>query len=147
MDLPIRNLEDLRGEIARLKVVEYDQGIAIGQRFNSPSALLGTLMSLFRGNANPDGTKNSFFDQDLVGLISRFVLPFTLNKTLFRNSGFIIKSLVGLASQKASHFINEDVVFGLWHKVQSLFKGKSHEEEHAEHTAEHKGVPPLSETY
>jgi len=141
MELPVRNIEDLRNEIARLKGVEREQSIALGKRVESPSALLSTIMSLFHWQGNPDGTKSGgFFDQDIVGLISRFVLPFTLNKTIFRNSGFIVKTLVGLISQKASHFINEDMVVGLWEKVSSLFKGKAHEE-----TPEHKGVPPLSE--
>jgi len=143
MDLPVRNIEDLRNEIARLKGVEREQSIALGKRVESPSALLSTIMSLFHSPANADGAKSgSFFDQDIVGLISRFVLPFTLNKTIFRNSGFIVKTLVGLVSQKASHFINEDMLVGLWEKVSTLFKGKAHEE-----TPEHKGVPPLSETY
>jgi len=141
MDLPVRNIEDLRNEIARLKGVEREQSLALGKRVESPGALLSTIMSLFHSPANTDGTKSgSFFDQDIVGLISRFVLPFTLNKTIFRNSGFIVKTLVGLVSQKASHFINEDMVVGLWEKASSLFKGKTHE-----HTPEHKGVPPLSE--
>jgi hypothetical protein len=92
---------------------------------------------------NADGTKGAgFFDQDLAGLLSRFILPFTLNKTIFRNSGFIVKTLVSLVSQKASHFINEDVVAGFWEKVSGLFKGKNGEE-----IPDHRGIPPLSETY
>jgi hypothetical protein len=143
MELPIRNLSDLRGEIFRLKEVEHEQSIALGQRFRSPGAIFSTIASIFRNPAGPDGEKSSgFFDQDIVGLISRFVLPFTLNKTIFRNSGFIVKTLVGLVSQKASHFITEDTVVGLVDKVKSLFKSKPPEE-----TPAHKGVPPLSETY
>jgi len=144
MDLPIKNIADLRSEIIRLKEVEREQNIAIGQRFKNFSSTFSTLGTLFPRSANADGTKSSFFDQDFVGLISRFVLPLTLNKTIFRNSGFIVKTLVSIVSQKASHFINEDVVVGLWDKVKSLFKGKEKEEAPA---PAHKGVPPLSETY
>jgi hypothetical protein len=144
MDYPIRNIDDLRGEIYRLKDLEQEQSIALGQRFKSPSALFSTLLSLFPRSVNADGTKSSgFFDQDLVGLISRFVLPFTLNKTLFRNSNFIIKALVGIVSQKASHFISEDSVAGIWDKVKSLFKSKTSKDT----IPEHKGIPDLSETY
>ena len=142
MDIPIRNITDLRGEITRLKEAERGQSIAIGQRFSSFSSTVQTLGSLFPRSTNADGTKASFFDQDLVGLVSRFLLPLTLNKTIFRNSGFIVKTIVGLVSQKASHFINEDLVVGLWDKAKSLFKSKEKEE-----TPGHKGVPPLSETY
>jgi len=143
MELPIRNISDLRGEILRLKEVEQVQSIALGERFRSPGALLSTIVSLFRSPASADGEKGSgFFDQDIVGLISRFVLPFTLNKTIFRNSGFIVKMLVGLVSQKASHFITEDTLVSVVDKIKSLFKSKT-----AEETPAHKGVPPLSETY
>src|ERR1700733_5863552 len=118
MDLPIRSISDLREEIYRLKQIEQEQGIALGQRFKNPSALLSTFMSLFPRSVNADGTTEpGFFNQDLVGLISRFVLPFTLNKTIFRHSNFLIKTLVGLVSQKASHFITEDSVTGIWDKI------------------------------
>jgi hypothetical protein len=144
MDYPIKNIDDLRGEIYRLKDQEQEQRIALGQRFKSPSAVFSTLLSLFPRSVAADGTKSAgFFDQDLVGLISRFVLPFTLNKTLFRNSNFIIKALVGIVSQKASHFISEDSVAGIWDKVKALFKSKTEKDA----TPEHKGIPDLSETY
>jgi len=140
MDVPIRNISELRGEILRLKQLEHEQSIAIGDRFKNFSSTFSTIASIFQGRVNADGTRASFFDQDLVGLLSRFVLPFTLNKTLFRNSGFLVKAIVGLVSQKASHFITEDTVTGLWDKVSSLFKRKTPEE-----TPSHKGVPPMSE--
>ena len=143
MDLPIRNVTDLRLEIDRLRGLEQQQSIAIGRRFSSPSATLSTIFSLFSGSPAADGTKSSsFFDQDIVGLLSRFILPFTLNKTIFRNSNFLIKTLVGLVSQKASHFITEDSVAGVWDKIKTLFHRKEDEE-----TPGHKGVPSFSETY
>jgi hypothetical protein len=143
MDLPIKNINDLREEIYRLKALEQEKSVALAQRFESPSAVFSTLKSLIPSSKNPDGTnKPGFFHQDLIGLISRFALPFTLNRTLFRNSGFVIKTLVGMVSQKASHFISEDSVTGVWDKVKGLFKGKTPQPAPA-----HKGVPPLSETY
>src|ERR1700712_11739 len=113
MDSPIRNISDLRGEIYRLKDVQQQQSVAIGQRFRNFSASVSTLATLFPRSVTPEGKSTSFFDQDLVGLISRFVLPFALNKTIFRNSGFLVKTLVGIVSQKLSHFITEDGVIGL----------------------------------
>jgi len=142
MDLPIKNIHDLRLEIGRLRELEQEQSVALGQRFNSPSALFSTIFSLFSGPPRADGTKSSFFDQDIVGLLSRFILPITLNKTLFRNSNFLVKTLVGLVSQKASHFINEDSVVAIWDKIKTLFHRKEEQE-----TPEHKGVPAFSETY
>jgi hypothetical protein len=142
MDLPIKNIDDLRIEIYRLKGLEQEQSIALGKRFSSPSALFSTILSLFPKSQAADGEKGSgFFDQDIVGLISRFLLPFTLNKTLFRNSNFLVKTLVGILSQKASHFITEDSISNLWHTVRSFFKSKSDE------IPEHRAIPALSETY
>jgi hypothetical protein len=143
METPIKNIGDLRMEIYRLKGLEQEQSIALARRFNSPSALFSTIISLFSSHTGPGGEKTgSFFEQDLFGLLSRILLPLTLNKTLFRNSNFVIKALVGVLSQKASHFINEDSIAVVWDKIKSLLHRKDKEE-----TPEHRGVPSFSETY
>jgi hypothetical protein len=61
---------------------------------------------------------------DIVQLMSSFLLPFTLNKTLFRRSNFLIKGLVRIVSRKASRFINEDSVSSIWDKVKSFIPDK-----------------------
>src|SRR6185437_263496 len=132
----IKNITDLRLEISRLQGLEQEQSIALGRRFKSPGAIFSTIISLFSGSQRAGGEKSSFFDQDMAGLLSRFILPFALNKTLFRNSGFLVKALVGLVSQKASHFIKEDSVAGIWDKIKTVFHRKEPEE-----TPEHRGVP------
>jgi hypothetical protein len=134
MDIPVRDISDLRSEIFRLKGMEQEQSAALAQRFSSPSKLFSTIFSLFpKAQPGADGKSPGFFDQDIVGMLSRIVLPFTLNKTLFKNSNFIVKTLVGLVSQKASHFITEDSVTGIWDKVKHFipsFKSKSKEQGH-----------------
>ena len=141
MDLLIGSIDDLRAEILRLKEAEREKSIALSERFRSPSAVFSTVMTIFPKQG--DGVKkSSFFDQDIVGLISRVALPFTLNKTLFRHSNFIVKALVGLVSQKASHFITEDAVTGVWGKVTSLFKGKPKERRPRIDKPVYKGPPP-----
>jgi hypothetical protein len=141
MDLPINNIDDLRLEIYRLRGLEQEQSIALAKRVSSPSALFSTLFSLFPKSHNADGEKVSgFFDQDIVGLISRVALPFVLNRTVFRNSNFIMKAVVSILSQKASHFISEDSVSGLWDVVKTVFKSKT------EDVPEHRAIPALSES-
>jgi hypothetical protein len=140
MDVPIRNIDALRSEIARLRESEKQQSVAISNRFNSLSSLLSTIGSLFpRANA-ATGSKG-FFEQDIVSLLSRIVLPFALNKTIFKHSNFLVKALVGVVSQKASKFINEETITFVWDKVKGLFSKKEEE------TPEHRGIPALSETY
>ncbi|MEO6851115.1 MAG: hypothetical protein ABI203_00050 [Mucilaginibacter sp.] len=135
-DISINSAADLQAEIARLRLLKVEQGIAIKERFNSPSALFHTVISLFpKPSAGNSDDKGSIFNQDYFGILSRILLPLALNKTLFRNSNFIIKGLVGFLSQKASHFISEDSVVGLWDKVKHVFEKKDPDY----------GIPPESE--
>jgi hypothetical protein len=122
METSIKNIVELQSEIARLKTIELQQAAALKIRFSGPSATFGTLLTMFPKSATVDGIKGAgFFHQDFLGLISRFVLPLTLNKTLFKNSNFIIKALVGILSQKASGYISEDSVTSVWSKAKGLF--------------------------
>lgn len=122
MTLPIRNTVELRDEIYRLKGVEAEQSSELKKRFDSPGAVFSTVMSLFPRSDDKEDKNSSLFNQDFIGLISRFVLPIALNKTLFKNSGLLVKTVVGLVSQKASHYINEDSVGDVWGKVKHLFE-------------------------
>lgn len=133
-DISINNAEDLKTEILRLRHLKEEQGEALKARFSSPGAAISSIMTVFPKESR---LKFDIFHQDFFGLISRIVLPLTLNKTLFRNSNFLIKGLVGFLSQKASHFISEDSVAGLWDKVKSIFEKKHKEEDY--------GIPPESE--
>jgi hypothetical protein len=122
METPIKHIHDLKVEIARLKNLEVEQAVALKARFHSPSAILSTAMTLFPKSPTVDGIKGAgFFNQDFLGLISRIALPLTLNKTLFKNSNFIVKTLVGILSQKASHYISGEAVGGVWDKAKSIF--------------------------
>ena len=116
----INNINDLQEEISRLRIIENQQSIALVARVNSPSALFSTLLSLF-SNKDEGEKQPGIFNQDFFGLLSRIVVPLTLNKTLFKHSNFLVKALVGLVSQKASNYISEDSIGGLWGKVKSLF--------------------------
>src|ERR1700754_2481387 len=96
-DVHINNVDDLKAEILRLRHLKEEQGEALKVRFSSPMTAFSTLMTVFPKGA---GSKNDIFHQDFLGVISRILLPLTLNKTVFRNSNFLIKGLVGFLSQK-----------------------------------------------
>lgn len=124
MDFQIKNVEDLREEISRIRIIQEQQGVALAKRFNSPSAIFSSIMSLINSGSNNDGDKQpSIFNQDLLGLLSRIVLPVTLNKTVFKRSNILVKALVGLLSQKASNYISGDAVHTIWDKAKSIFSG------------------------
>ncbi|MFD0795097.1 hypothetical protein ACFQZX_15855 [Mucilaginibacter litoreus] len=122
METPIRNIHELQVEIGRLKNLEHEQAVALKTRFSGPSAIFSTVLSLFPGSATVDGIKGAgFFKQDFLGMLSRFLLPLTLNKTLFRKSNFLVKTVVGILSQKASGYISEDSVSSVWGKAKGLY--------------------------
>jgi hypothetical protein len=121
-DLSIYSHTDLKNEIYRLQGLEREKGEALKKHFNSPMAIISSVYSLFSSNHSQETDKDGgIFKQDFFGLLSRVALPFALNKTLFRNSNFIIKTLVGLVSQKASHYISEDTVEGAVDTAKGLF--------------------------
>jgi hypothetical protein len=138
MDMSIKNSSDLKAEIIRLRALNQQQSLELKARVNTPSALFHTIVSLFP-KFQRDGSKSNILNQDFFGILSRILLPLTLNKTLFRNSNFLVKAVVGFLSQKASHFISEDSVVGVWNKVKSMFEKK--------HKTTDYGIPPDSETY
>jgi len=120
--IAIRNSRDLKAEIFRLEDLSKQQGATLRAHFSSPGAIFSTIFSLFSKRSDAEDEKNGgIFSQDFLGLISRFVLPLALNKTIFKNSNFLVKALVGLISQKASHYINEDSVGSVWHKIKGAF--------------------------
>jgi hypothetical protein len=125
MEPQIRNIDDLRLEIYRLKGLEQQQGLALRERINSPSALLSTIFSLIPRPQISDGVKAAgLLNMDIVQIISSFLLPFTLNRTLFRRSNILTKGIVTLFSRKMSRFINEESVSNVWDKVKSFIPDK-----------------------
>jgi hypothetical protein len=128
MDIPVKNIFDLQAEIIRLEKVRQEQEMLLKQRFSSPSAIISSIRSIFpkapEGEGHSSGGIGSFFSPDLLSLVSRFVIPIALNKTLFKKSNFLIKTIVGLVSQKASTYISEDSVTSVWGRVKSLFGKK-----------------------
>ncbi|MFD2872551.1 hypothetical protein ACFS5N_08740 [Mucilaginibacter ximonensis] len=126
IDLPINNHADLKNEIYRLQGLEREKGLELKARFSGPGAIFHTIFSLFGRHEQTDEKDGGIFKQDFLGVLSRFALPFALNKTLFRNSNFIIKAIVGLISQKASHYISEDSVESVWDKAKGLFSKVTH---------------------
>jgi hypothetical protein len=141
MDTPIYNITDLRLEIERLKASKQIQEEAIAAHFKSPGAIISTITHAFRGTAG-DVKGSILGGQDIYGLVSRVVLPFLLNKTIFRGSNFIIKAAVGLLSQKASEFVNEKNVVSIWDKIMSVIPKKKSKKVSVDY-----GIPPYSKSY
>ena len=131
MDVVIMNVHDLKSEITRLKILKDVQEKAIGDHFKSPAAIFHTITSIFKGSSPSSDGKGVLGDlgsifghPDMISLLSRVVVPFILNKTLFRKSNFIIKTIVSLVSQRAASFINEKSAMSVWDKIKSFIPTK-----------------------
>lgn len=106
--ISINTLAELRSEKNRLKILDDEQSVALKLRFNSPTAIFASALTLFpKSTAAKRITDHEIFHPDLLSLVSRFLIPLTLNKTLFRHSNFLVKLMVGLVSQKASPYVTE----------------------------------------
>ena len=125
MALLIKNIDDLKVEIYHLKVKEDQQRYALRQRFSSPSKILTTVKSVFSKPAAERIEGKSGQKKDYFTILSGIILPITLKRTVFSKSNFIVKSLVGFTSKKASKFITEDSVTGMWNKIKSLLPHKN----------------------
>ncbi len=124
MIVPIKSIHDLRNEIVRLETLNVQQEAAIKQRFSSPSTIYKTILSAFPKSSGSTTEKSlnvkGLLNQDIIGALSNFLLPLTLNKTLFRGSGFITRSIVTFLSKKASGYINQDSVASGWDKFKTM---------------------------
>jgi len=141
----INNLDDLHASLRSLKA-QYrmqDQSLILDSKAYISSFSIGNLLKKY-------ATPSSFFKLDgkyniSSGLLST-VLPFLMNSTLFKGSGFLTKTLVGLASNKVGKSLDAEHLSGLFNSVKSLFginkkkKGKS--AGYVDY-----GIPPDSETY
>lgn len=132
MIVPIKSIHDLRNEIVRLETLTVQQEAMLKQRFSSPSAIYKTLLTLIPKSATKTNSGkpaqltglNAIFNQDIIGAVSKFLLPLTLNKTLFKGSGFITRSIVTFLSQRASAYINHETVTSGWDKLKTSVLSK-----------------------
>lgn len=116
--LAITNVQELKEEIIRLREIDEQQQENLVARFNSPSAVLSSAISLF-SHFRPGA--NGMMHWDYVKNISRFLIPLTLNKTIFRHSNLLVKMVVRLVSKKASGFITENRLSNLFDETKLLF--------------------------
>lgn len=146
----IENIDDLRSEILRLRLQRFqheaiieNELTEIQNKFRLPSILLHKVNTFFGGD-DPDVDKSN---HDWVTNALRIGLPVALNKLVFGKSGFIIKSLVALVSQKAATSVNKDT-FSTWIDTASNWiRGATKSNKDKSRHPHNYGIPPDSETY
>lgn len=99
---------------------------------------------LFKKYFTPDSFSKFDDKLNISGSIMSLVLPFFLNKTLFRGSGFITKALMGYASNRLGKKLDIDHLASIFDKVKGLFNKREAKE--TKRIVDY-GIPPDSETY
>ncbi|RZM20454.1 MAG: hypothetical protein EOO88_36155 [Pedobacter sp.] len=141
----IQNLEELQGRIAELKAVYNSQGKLIVedskayvQQF-TPSALI-------KKYATPSSLLKVDDKLNISSKIMSLALPVLMNSTLFRGSGFITKTLVGLATSKVGKTLDAEHLSAIFNSVKSWFGGAKKKKVKPVGYVDY-GIPPDSETY
>lgn len=148
-----KNIEELRAEIARLKILKSEQEAYLGDQFDALEYKLQAPMRLYdRARSFFPSIKEAFLSEasnsvkgtDWVTNSLKIGLPFLFNKVLFRKAGFIKKGLLLLASQQAAGFLNQDRLTGIIDGITSLVKPSK---KGRKLDTTDFGIPPDSETY
>ena len=147
----IKNITELRAEIARLKSLKSEQEVYLKDQFNlfeykiqAPARLYKRISSFFP--SFNDGVPNSnALDSDWVTKAMRIGLPYLFNKILFKKSGFIKKGLLLMMSQQVASFLNKESISDLLDKITTVVKPRKRSKFSKDDT--NYGIPPDSETY
>ncbi len=150
----IKNLSDLRLEIARLDALSKAQESYLGDQYQLLSEKVAAPMRFVKSLATwvpgVNFTKGLFEkggnEEDWLSRVLRIGLPVVLNRFFLRKAGFIKRALVTLLSQQAASALNKDTVAGLVSKVAEFIRPPA---KRRRRSSRHKdyGIPPDSETY
>ena len=154
--MEIQNLLELKTRIAFLELKQLDDELVIKQKFQSikdtftsPLKFLKRIGSMI-GITHDSNVASNFPSSkkaDWVTNLGRVFLPLLLNKTLLRNRGIIVKSLVSILSQRTvnSMSFNKNVLAN-WIDKATDFINSTKKKDRTRKQVDY-GIPPESETY
>lgn len=155
MKVKIENIKDLRSELSRLRIqrAEYENDLQqisdqIQDKLRTPVKIINKITDLFSSLLGIN--KNNIAGDEEKDWVSRLFsvgLPVFLNRFIFRRSGFLMKSLVALISQKAATNLNMNSVSGLIDKVSDWIKSSKPRRRKRGPVLHDYGIPPDSETF
>jgi len=140
----INNLQELNAKLLSLKVDYKTQEVMIkadAQHYLQQF----TPANLLKKYATPS---NLFKADDKLNISSKLMsmlLPILMNSTLFRGSGFITKTIVGLATSKVGKSLDAEHLTGIFNSVKGFFTSKNKKVKDPAFLDY--GIPPDSETY
>ena len=140
----IKNLNDLQVRMLSLKVDYKMQEVLIKDDVKAYAKQF-TFGSLIKKYATPSSLLKVDDKLNISSKLMSFVLPVLMNSTLFRGSGFITKTLVGLATSKVGKTLDAEHLSAIFNSVKGLFGSKKKKEKAGVYVDY--GIPPDSETY
>ncbi|WP_333627320.1 hypothetical protein [Sphingobacterium siyangense] len=159
----IRNLQELKAEISRLKALKNEQEVYLKTQFTllnnkieAPIRFFNTLkdnipgvnivQQLFSKSSNPDS--------DWLTKTLRIGVPFVMNRLFLKNTGVFKKALMLLLSERAVGQVNQDKISGLLSKLTQFIRPKKKKNKAAQaenavikDEVNEYGIPSYSETY
>lgn len=141
----INNLDDLHVMVSTLKAEHQLKGDLLLKDTKGYLKQF-TLGGLIKRYATPSAFLKMDDKLNLSSSIMSMVLPFLMNTTLFKGSGFLTKTLVGLASNKVGKTLDAEHLSAIFNSVKSWFTGKKSKDEKRPQYVDY-GIPPDSETY
>lgn len=141
----INNLDDLHVMVSTLKAEHQLKGDLLLKDTKGYLKQF-TLGGLIKRYATPSAFLKMDDKLNLSSSIMSMVLPFLMNTTLFKGSGFLTKTLVGLASNKVGKTLDAEHLSAIFNSVKSWFSGKKSKDEKIPQYVDY-GIPPDSETY
>lgn len=151
MKTQIHNIDDLRAEILRLRTLhtEHENDLEAEAKkltsiFRIPAMLLNKFNNWFGGfeKDEPDGKDG----HDWITNVFKIGLPVMMNKFFFPRSGFMMRSIIQLFSQKAAKSFNRDVLGDFVEKITDWIKSSKPKSRKITQNPDY-GIPPDSETY
>jgi hypothetical protein len=139
----INNLHDLNVKILSLKV-DYKVKEEMLKTDAQSYLKQFTIGNLIKKYATPSTFMKADDKLNISSKIMSFVLPIVMNSTIFRGSGFITKTLVGLATNKVGKTLDAEHLSSMFNTVKGLFTKKKKVVTPA---FKDYGIPPDSETY
>jgi len=138
----IKSLAELQLEISQLKNEYLLKEVQLKEDAKTYIKQFSPI-NLIKNFLTPKSLSKLDEQTNISGTIMSFLLPLFLNKTVFRGSGFITKSIAALVSGKVGKSLDADSLSGIFNGVKSFFtKRKKTDVNFVDY-----GIPPDSETY
>ncbi|ACU06425.1 hypothetical protein Phep_4234 [Pedobacter heparinus DSM 2366] len=141
----INNLEELHAMVCSLKA-EHQRKSELLLKDSRAYLKQFTLGGLIKKYATPSSFLKIDDKLNISSSLMSLVLPFVMNSTLFKGSGFLTKTLVGLASNKVGKTLDAEHLSAIFNSVKSWFSGSKNKKEKSQQYVDY-GIPPDSETY